>query len=169
MVPTWYPRSGEPDTQADWGGGGSFTGCHLIPTQALWAPRWGTTRGVWSTCARSPRALGGPVMATTCRSPPAVRRGRGPVRRPSVAHHHQVVDRRLPAPRPRSQLTIDAVRRSVVGGSTSTASCAYSESGGGVSIAAIRRAMSVKRSTSWGVSARSRTSRSRYDSHFLST
>ena len=46
-------------------------------------------------------------MATTCRSPPAVRRGRGPVRRPSVAHHHQVVDRRLPAPRPRSQLTID--------------------------------------------------------------
>ena len=34
---------------------------------------------------------------------------------PSVAHHHQVVDRRLPAPRPRSQLTIDAVRRSVVG------------------------------------------------------
>ena len=49
----------------------------------------------------------GPVMATTCRSPPAVRRGRGPVRRPSVAHHHQVVDRRLPAPRPRSQLTID--------------------------------------------------------------
>ena len=46
----------------------------------------------------------------------------------------------------------------------------YSEVAGRiVSIAAIRRAMSVKRSTSWGVSARSRTSRSRYDSHFLST
>ena len=45
----------------------------------------------------------GPVMATTCRSPSPS---------PSVAHHHQVVDRRLPAPRPRSQLTIDAVRRS---------------------------------------------------------
>ena len=54
-------------------------------------------------------------MATICRSPPAVRRGRGSSPSPSVAHHHQVVDRRLPAPRPRSQLTIDAARRSVVG------------------------------------------------------
>ena len=86
---------------------GGLTGCPLIPTQARPPPRWGTTRGVWSTGARSPRALGDlwwPRLVGRPRPSAAVV---APVRRPSVAHHHQVVDRRLPAPRPRSQLTID--------------------------------------------------------------
>ena len=82
------------------GRGGSFTGCPLIPTQALWAPRWGTTRGVWSTGARSPRALGGTCDGHDLSVAPGRPPGSWPSPSPSVAHHHQVVDRRLPALRP---------------------------------------------------------------------
>ena len=91
------------------------TGCPLIPTQARPPPRWGTTRGVWSTGARSPRALG------TCDShdlsvapgrPPRSWPSPSPVRRPPPP------GRRPPAPgSPPSEPAHHrhAVRRSVVG------------------------------------------------------
>ena len=103
--------------------GGGLTGCPLIPPQALPPPRWGTTRGVWSTGARSPRALGAtcdghdlsvaprPSAAVVAQSvavrrpPPPGRRPPAPGSPPSEPAHHR---RRSPLGR---------------GGSTSTASC----------------------------------------------
>ena len=85
--------------------GGGLTGCPLIPTQARPPPRWGTTRGVWSTGARSPRALGtcdGHDLSVAPGRPPRSWPSPSPVRRPPPG-------RRPPAPGspPSGQLTID--------------------------------------------------------------
>ena len=86
--------------------GGGLTGCPLIPTQARPPPRWGTTRGVWSTGARSPRALGtcdGHDLSVAPGRPPRSWPSPSPVRRPPPP------GRRPPAPGspPSGQLTID--------------------------------------------------------------
>ena len=95
--------------------GGGLTGCPLIPTQARPPPRWGTTRGVWSTGARSPRALGtcdGHDLSVAPGRPPRSWPSPSPVRRPPPP------GRRPPAPgSPPSEPAHHrhAVRRSVVG------------------------------------------------------
>ena len=88
--------------------GGGLTGCPLIPTQAL--RRGGARLEASSQQVRVRPERLGPVMATTCRSPPAVRRGGGPVRRRPTTARSSTAGSRLPVLGASSPSTPFAVR-----------------------------------------------------------